>query len=98
MRYLSRLHGCAAAVILIVLYFFYQERALGFGSTMRGGERHETTHRIVVFGDDWSDTGSDRVSTHLQLLDAVRHPYQGELWTETLCKEVGPSSYHRSNH
>jgi hypothetical protein len=98
MRYLSRLHGCAATVILIVLYFFYQERALGFGSTMRGDGWHETTHRIVVFGDEWSDTGSNRVSTHLQLLDSVQDPGEGELWTETLCKEVRPSFDHRSNN
>jgi hypothetical protein len=65
---------------------------------MHGGGWHESTHRIVVFGDDWSDTRSNRVSTHLQLLDAVRDPNEGELWTETLCKEVGPSSGHRSNH
>jgi hypothetical protein len=82
------MHGCAATVILIILYFFYQERALGFGRSMPSGVRHDTTHRIVVFGNDWSDTRSNRVSTDLQLLDAARDPAHYGLWTESLCKEV----------
>jgi hypothetical protein len=97
MRYLSRLHGCAAAIILIILYFFYQERSAGFGSSVHSAW-YDTTHRIVVFGDDWSDTGNYRVSPPLPLIVAAQDPDQGELWTETLCKEVNQGYHQRNNH
>jgi hypothetical protein len=92
MRYLSRLHACAAAVILIILYFIYQERSARFESSVHSAW-HDTTHRIVVFGDDWSDFGGNyRVSPPLPLIVATRDPDQGEVWTETLCKEVDHAS------
>jgi hypothetical protein len=50
---------------------------------------HSSGYRIVVFGDDWSDTGSYRVSTDPVLLfESVRDSDRGEVWIETLCKEV----------
>ena len=87
MRSLSSLYGCAAAVFLVVLYFFYQQRSMGFESTMHSASQG-TAHRVVVFGDDWSDTGYYRVSPPPPLSIAARDPDRGELWTETLCKEV----------
>ncbi|KAH7090301.1 hypothetical protein FB567DRAFT_558582 [Paraphoma chrysanthemicola] len=87
MRSLSRLHGCAAAVILIILFFFWDEHSLSFGSTVHSPWRG-TAHNLVVFGDDWSDTGNYRVSPPPPLSAEARDPDRGEIWTETLCKEL----------
>ncbi|KAH7075851.1 hypothetical protein BKA63DRAFT_413684 [Paraphoma chrysanthemicola] len=87
MRSPSRLHGCAAAVILIILFFFWDQHSLGFGSTVQSPWRG-TAHNLVVFGDDWSDTGNYRVSPPPPLLAEVRDPDRGEIWPETLCKEL----------
>jgi hypothetical protein len=53
---------------------------MGFESAMHKYSI-STTLRIVVFGDDWSDTGSYRT---------VPPPYaaRGDLWAETLCNRV----------
>ncbi|KAF2200507.1 hypothetical protein GQ43DRAFT_70969 [Delitschia confertaspora ATCC 74209] len=53
-----------------------------------------SSHRLVVFGDDWSDTGEYRVSPPPKEYSKARDPGQGELWTEVLCKELGCDSIH----
>jgi hypothetical protein len=46
------------------------------------------THRLVVFGDDWSDNGEYRVSPPPKSTTRNRDPDRGTIWTEALCKEV----------
>jgi hypothetical protein len=81
------MYGCVAAVMLLIL-FFHRQRDTGFGDSVKNAW-HSSGYRIVVFGDDWSDTGSYRVSTDPVLLfESVRDSDRGEVWIETLCKEV----------
>ncbi|KAF1929265.1 uncharacterized protein M421DRAFT_100396 [Didymella exigua CBS 183.55] len=87
MRFLPRLlHAGAAAAILIVLYFVWLQH------DHLGHNIHEawegTAHRIVVFGDDWSDTGKYRVSPPSKAQAVIRDSDRGDVWTETLCKEL----------
>lgn len=93
MRSLSKLHGCAAAVILVIVYFLYEQHHLGSGASMQQAW-HGTAHRITVFGDDWSDTGDYRLSPIPVISDATRDPDRGVTWAETLCKEVCRSIVH----
>jgi hypothetical protein len=88
MRFLSKLHGCAAAVILVITYFFYEQRHSGFGASVQQAW-HGTAHRVTVFGDDWSDTGDHRVSPISAMSGVTQDPDRGVTWAETLCKEVG---------
>jgi hypothetical protein len=87
MRSLSRLHACAAAVLVIIVYFLYQQPSIGFESTIPTAWQR-SAHRLVVFGDDWSDTGTYRALPPPYLKAPVRDPARGELWAETLCNEV----------
>lgn len=87
MRFLPRLlHTAAAVIILIFLYVVYLQ------SDHLEHSIHEawdgTAHRIVVFGDDWSDTGKYRVSPPSRGNAPARDPDRGDMWTETLCKEL----------
>ncbi|KAH8730490.1 hypothetical protein GQ44DRAFT_606932 [Phaeosphaeriaceae sp. PMI808] len=77
MRCLSNLQKCVVTVTLITLYLLYQERSTGFDSATYSVWQI-TADRIVVFGDDWSDT-----------FDAAQHPGRGEVWIETFCAELG---------
>jgi hypothetical protein len=96
MRPLSKLHICAAAVIVVILYFLYKQRSIGFGTAIHSAWKG-TAHRFVIFGDDWSDTGTYRVPPPPYLKAAGRDPARGELWTETLCKEVSRCLAQESN-
>ncbi|KAF2131075.1 hypothetical protein P153DRAFT_313377 [Dothidotthia symphoricarpi CBS 119687] len=88
MRFLPRLvHVCAGAMIMIVLYFAWLQRPARLEETIQQAW-HNTNHRIVVFGDDWSDTGNYRVSPPPEQMVAIRDPDRGEMWTETLCTEL----------
>jgi hypothetical protein len=69
------------------LYFFFYQRSMGFESAMHKYSI-STTLRIVVFGDDWSDTGSYRTVPPPYLGVAARDAARGDLWAETLCKRV----------
>ncbi|KAF3048272.1 hypothetical protein E8E12_011583 [Didymella heteroderae] len=87
MRFLPRLlHAGAAAATLIVLYLVWLQH------DHLGHSIHEAwdgqAHRIVVFGDDWSDTGKYRVSPPSKAQAVTRDPDRGDVWTETLCKEL----------
>jgi hypothetical protein len=87
MRFVSRLHVCAAASILLILYFSWTHRS-AYESTVQAVWRGDA-HRIVVFGNDWSDTGSYRVSPPALSKIVPRDADRGEIWVETLCEEVG---------
>ncbi|KAJ8114114.1 hypothetical protein OPT61_g3921 [Boeremia exigua] len=87
MRFLPRLlHAGAAAAILIFLYVVWlQHDHLGHNIHEAWGG---TAHRVVVFGDDWSDTGKYRVSPPSKASMPARDADRGDMWTETLCKEL----------
>ncbi|KAI4712220.1 hypothetical protein J4E89_002486 [Alternaria sp. Ai002NY15] len=86
MRFFSRLHLCAALAILMILYFTWVHSA-NFEDTVHTVWRGNA-HRIVVFGNDWSDTGSYRVSSPVLSAVVARDADRGDLWVETLCKEL----------
>lgn len=86
MRFVSRLHVCAALAIFTILYITWMNSA-GFEETVHTVWRG-SAHRIVVFGNDWSDTGSYRVSSSASSAIVARDVDRGDLWVETLCKKV----------
>jgi hypothetical protein len=85
MRFLPRLlHTGAAATILVIMYCLWMQHD---GLEHRLHEAwHGTAHRVVVFGDDWSDTGRYRVPVATASVE--RDQSRGAVWTETLCEEV----------
>jgi hypothetical protein len=93
MRFLPRLlHTGAAATILVIMYCLWMQHD---GLEHRLHEAwHGTAHRVVVFGDDWSDTGRYRVPAATASVE--RDQSRGAVWTETLCEEVrsGGSAVH----
>ncbi|KAL5114850.1 slightly ste11-like protein [Pleosporales sp. CAS-2024a] len=74
------------AVLLIIFYFLYQQRSIGFESAIHTAWQG-SAHRLVIFGDDWSDTGTYRALPAPQDV-AVRDPARGKIWAETLCDEL----------
>ncbi|KAF1852141.1 uncharacterized protein K460DRAFT_269588 [Cucurbitaria berberidis CBS 394.84] len=87
MRILSRLHACAGATFLLFLYFIWLQYSTYIDNSTQANWPGKA-HRIVVFGDDWSDTGNYRVSPPPQSWVGTRDPDRGEVWVETLCKEL----------
>ena len=67
----------------MILYFTWIHSPRFEESVWRGD-----AHRIVIFGNDWSDTGSYRVSSPALSAIVARDADRGDLWVETLCKEV----------
>ena len=94
MRVITRLHACFAAAIIFILYFSYTRASLNMQERMHkvwtpSKEKLSLgTHRLVVFGDDWSDNGEYRVSPPPKSTTRNRDPDRGTIWTEALCKEV----------
>lgn len=86
MRFVSRLCACAALTISTILYVTWMNSA-GFEEIVNTVWRG-SAHRIVVFGNDWSDTGNYRVSSPALSAIVARDADRGDLWVETLCKEV----------
>jgi len=86
MRSFTKTHVCIAAVTLVVL-FVHRQSNIGFGGSVKNAW-HGSGYRIVVFGDDWSDNGNYRVSPPDRSSVVARDSDRGEVWTETLCKEV----------
>ncbi|KAF2848837.1 hypothetical protein T440DRAFT_148277 [Plenodomus tracheiphilus IPT5] len=87
MRFVSRLHLCAIATIVMIFYFTWVHQSDYFESKVQAMWQGNT-HRIVVFGNDWSDTRSYRVSSPASSEIAPRDIDRGEVWVETLCKEL----------
>ncbi|KAG9383296.1 hypothetical protein A1F94_005207 [Pyrenophora tritici-repentis] len=86
MRFVSRLHACAALALLTILYCTWL-RSNDIGNTVHTWSGN--AHRIVVFGNDWSDTGSYRIAPSGLSAVVARDADRGDLWVETLCKELG---------
>lgn len=87
MRFLTRLHVCITAVVILILYFSWIQPSLHIQEDIQTVWTGNA-HRLVVFGDDWSDIGTYRVSAPPKPTRQIRDPDRGDLWTETLCKEV----------
>ena len=97
MRFISRLHVCAAASICMILYFTWVHSTY-FGETVQNTVQtvwRGNAHRVVVFGNDWSDTGSYWVSSSVPSGFVARDADRGDLWVETLCKEVRAKPFKR---
>ncbi|KAF1940663.1 hypothetical protein EJ02DRAFT_445334 [Clathrospora elynae] len=87
MRFISRLHACAAASVLMIVCFTWRSHSAYFENTARAAWRGNT-RRVVVFGNDWSDTGSYRVAPPTRAAIVPRDPDRGQVWVETLCREL----------
>ena len=85
MRFVSRLHECAALAIFTILCFTWLH-SNDLGKTVHTWSG--SAHRIVVFGNDWSDTGSYRIASPGLSAIVARDADRGDLWVETLCKEA----------
>jgi hypothetical protein len=88
MRFLTRLHMCVAAAFVLMLYFSWLRP-----TPLRIQDNIQrvwtgTAHRVVVFGDDWSDTGKYRVAPPPRATLRDRDPSLGGMWVEALCRTV----------
>ncbi|PVI07254.1 hypothetical protein DM02DRAFT_513127 [Periconia macrospinosa] len=91
MRFITRLYTCFAATVIFVLYFNWIRPSAYIQDSIQDNINRvwkQHAHRLVVFGDDWSDTGVYRVASPPSGTTRDRDPHQGKLWTETLCKEL----------
>lgn len=75
MRFTRKLYALAAIAVFSILSSAwwlngYWQRTAG----PAGGEKF--LHRLVVFGDSWSDD------------NFVRHSSQGQVWPQELCSQV----------
>lgn len=93
MRFFTRLHACVATTLALILYFGWL-RPLEITQDSIQRVWKGTAHRVVVFGDDWSDTGDYRVAPPPKQTTRDRDPSQGALWVEALCEEVHVPFYH----
>lgn len=87
MRFLTRLHTCVAAVVVLLLYFSWTRSSLHIQSRIQKAWRG-SARRVVIFGDDWSDVGQYRMAAPPSAFSRDRDPDQGVFWPETLCEEV----------
>ncbi|KAF2689064.1 hypothetical protein K458DRAFT_383729 [Lentithecium fluviatile CBS 122367] len=87
MRFLTRLHACVAAAFVLVLYFSWLRPSLRIHDNIQRVWKG-TAHRVVVFGDDWSDTGKYRVAAPPKATTLDRDPSRGDIWVEALCKTL----------
>lgn len=88
MRFFTRLQACVASAFVLVLYFSWLRP-----SPLRIQDNIQkvwkgTAHRVVVFGDDWSDTGKYRVAPPPKASIRDRDPSSGGMWVEALCTTV----------
>lgn len=97
MRFFTRLHACVAFAVILILYSAWTGPSSRIQASIqkawKGG-----SHRVVVFGDDWSDVGQYRVAPPPQSTVRDRDPDQGKLWTETLCEEVSTQTIIRKRY
>lgn len=95
MRFLSRLQACLGAAVVFILYFSFSNSSYI--------DHHITTlwtkdsHRIVVFGNDWSDIGKYQSHPPPLSLRPARDPDRGDIWVETLCQELASANPVRNN-
>ena len=89
MRFLTRLHACVASTFVLVLYFTWLRPSLRIQDNIQRVWTG-TAHRVVVFGDDWSDTGKYRVAPPPKENVRDRDPSSGDMWVEALCRAVIP--------
>jgi hypothetical protein len=87
MRFVTRLHACVLAAILFIAYFSWFQPSVEFQTRLQKVWK-DNSHRVVVFGDDWSDVGEYRMAPPPKSTIRDKDPDRGELWTETLCEEV----------
>ncbi|KAF2740926.1 hypothetical protein EJ04DRAFT_558311 [Polyplosphaeria fusca] len=87
MRFLGRLHALSAVAIFAFLWFMWLLPSLHMRARVQEAW-HGSSRRIVVFGDDWSDTGVRPVSAPLKSRRRDRDPDRGKLWVEALCEEL----------
>jgi hypothetical protein len=88
MRFITRLHVCAAAALITILYFTWRRPSTAYLKDNLQRVWKNSPRRIVVFGDDWSDTGEYRMSPPPKESTRDRNAAQGDIWVETLCKEA----------
>jgi hypothetical protein len=87
MRFLTRVHVCVAMTTVFILYFSWIQPSLHIQARIQKAWQG-SSHRIVVFGDDWSDVGEYRVAPPPESTVRDRDPDRGKLWGEALCEEV----------
>lgn len=87
MRFLPRLHACVAATLVVVLYIHWRRPSLRIQDSIQSVWKG-TAHRVVVFGDDWSDIGHYRAVPPPASTVRERDPFRGLLWTEALCERA----------
>ncbi|KAF2654084.1 hypothetical protein K491DRAFT_601560 [Lophiostoma macrostomum CBS 122681] len=87
MRFVTRLHACIFATILFIAYFSWFQPSVEFQTRLQKVWK-DHSHRVVVFGDDWSDVGEYRMAPPPKSTIRDKDPDRGGLWTETLCKEL----------
>lgn len=82
----------------MILYFGWVHHSAYFENRAQALWQ-KNAHRVVVFGNDWSDTRTYRVSQPSQRAIAARDSDRGDVWVETLCKEVNAFlDSHMSNY
>ncbi|KAK7189095.1 hypothetical protein DPSP01_010321 [Paraphaeosphaeria sporulosa] len=88
MRFITRLHVCAAAALVTILYFSWRRPSTAYLKDNLQRVWKNSPRRVVVFGDDWSDTGEYRMFPPPKGSTRDRNAAQGDIWVETLCKEL----------
>ncbi|KAF2446725.1 hypothetical protein P171DRAFT_238164 [Karstenula rhodostoma CBS 690.94] len=88
MRFITRLHVCAAVTLVTILYFNWRRPSTAYLKDNLQRAWKNSARRIVVFGDEWSDTGNYRMSPPPKGSTRDRIAAQGDIWVETLCKEL----------
>ncbi|ORY06240.1 hypothetical protein BCR34DRAFT_590673 [Clohesyomyces aquaticus] len=87
MRFITRLHAVVSVAIVGILCLGWilpsSRLPIRIQKAWKG-----TSHRLVVFGDDWSDTGEYRVSPPPKSTIEKKDPDRGDIWTQVLCREV----------
>jgi hypothetical protein len=86
MRYSHRLLALVVVQIVFLYFGWRMLRSNIYAGIDKAWTRPQ--HRVVVFGDSWSDTGEYRVSPPAKPYRRARDQDHGEVWTEVLCKNV----------
>lgn len=83
MRMFNRFYSLCAIAVCSILYTAWFLMGRNYGGIVPLAGKFQTAsdfdHRLVVFGDSWSDSETEEV--------------QGKIWTDQLCDLVCPSSH-----